>query len=172
MTGPAKAGLVAAGYAGAGAVAFAVVAIYVAFTSGPDRAASSGMYAFGDSLLFLAVFGLAAIPASGAAFYFLRPHRAFWRAFAAASLAIAATGLVALADYLSARGIDAAPLLGVWSPLSVLRILVAPLFGLTFFLSAVFAPRSALRLTLLGTTAVEGVVFAWFAAVLFHASQR
>ena len=37
MRAPAKVGLVAAGYVGAFLVASAVVAIYIASTSGPDR---------------------------------------------------------------------------------------------------------------------------------------
>ena len=56
-----KVSLVVAGYVVAFLIAFAVVAVYVAATSGPDRQASAGMFAFGDSLLFLAVFGVAAV---------------------------------------------------------------------------------------------------------------
>ena len=66
-----KVGLVAAGYVVALLIASAGVALYVASTSGPDRKTYGGMYAFGDSLLFLAVFALAAAPATGAALYFL-----------------------------------------------------------------------------------------------------
>ena len=46
----AKAGIVVGGYAVAALVAFCVVSIYISQTSGPDRDASAGMYAFGDSL--------------------------------------------------------------------------------------------------------------------------
>ena len=60
MKPAAKVTLILGGYVLAILVAFAVVSIYVAATSGPERQASSGMYAFGDSLLFLAVFGFAA----------------------------------------------------------------------------------------------------------------
>jgi hypothetical protein len=73
----AKAGLVTLGFIAAFAIAWLVVGIYVAATSGPDRQSSSGMYAFGDSLLFLGAFGLAAVPATGAALFFLRPRPAF-----------------------------------------------------------------------------------------------
>jgi hypothetical protein len=73
----AKAGLVAAGYIAAFAIASAVVAIYIAATDASDWQASSGMFAFGGSLLFVAVFGLAAVPATGAALFFLRSYRAF-----------------------------------------------------------------------------------------------
>ena len=50
----AKAGLVAIGYVAALAVALLVVGMYVARTSGPDRQSYGAMFAFGDSLLFLA----------------------------------------------------------------------------------------------------------------------
>jgi hypothetical protein len=66
-----KVGLVVAGYIVAFMVASAVVAIYVAATSGPDRQTYSVMYGFGDDLLFLAVFGVAAVPPSGAVLFFL-----------------------------------------------------------------------------------------------------
>jgi len=41
------------------------------------------MYAFGDSVLFLGVLGVAAIPATGTALFFLRPRQGFWRTRAA-----------------------------------------------------------------------------------------
>lgn len=66
-----KMALVACGYVAAFLFAFAILAVYTASTSTPDRSASSGMSAFGDSLLFLAVFAVAAIPATGAALFFL-----------------------------------------------------------------------------------------------------
>jgi len=59
---------------GAFLAAFAV-SIYVALTDSPDRQTSSGMYAFGDSLLFLAVFGLAAETAAFAYFVLALVHR-------------------------------------------------------------------------------------------------
>ena len=69
--------LVITGYGGALIVASVVVSIYVAATNGPDRQDSAGMYAFGDAILFLAIFGVAAIPATGAALFFLRRNPAF-----------------------------------------------------------------------------------------------
>ena len=78
------------------AVVIAVIAVTlnVAATSGPDYQASSGMLAFGDSLLFRAVFGVCAVPATGAALYFLRPYRSLWLVLACVALCIAATGIV------------------------------------------------------------------------------
>jgi len=47
-----KVGLVAAGYLAAFLVASAAVAVRLATTTGPDAQAASGMYAFGDALLW------------------------------------------------------------------------------------------------------------------------
>jgi hypothetical protein len=58
----AKASLVALGYVAALAVTLLVAGIHLAETSGADR--QGGMSAFGDSLMLLAVFGLAAVPAT------------------------------------------------------------------------------------------------------------
>src|SRR5258708_40332625 len=99
MRASVKVGLIAAGYVGAFLVACAVLAIYVASTSGPGRQASSGMYAFGDSLLFLAGFGGAAVPATSAALFFLSAYRSFWLALSSAALAIPATRVAAFLGY-------------------------------------------------------------------------
>ena len=63
----AKVGLVLGGYVLAVLVAFAVLTLYVAYTDGPDRQAYGAMYAFGDDLLFLWVFAVAATVPTGAA---------------------------------------------------------------------------------------------------------
>src|SRR5262249_5052254 len=66
----AKVGLVGAGYVGAFAIASAVVTAYVASTSRPDRQNYGAMVDFGDSLLFLAVLGVAAVVPTGTALFF------------------------------------------------------------------------------------------------------
>jgi len=162
MTTRAKLAVVAAGYLGAILAALGIVALYVASTSGPDRQASSGMYAFGDSLLFLGVFGLAAVPATAAGLFFLRPCLPFWRALAVAAVAIAATGLAALGVCVAARAADAGPALHSWSAVAVLRILVAPVVALAFLVSGAFAPRPAARIALGAATVSEAVVFAYW----------
>ena len=70
-----KVGLVVAGYIVAFLITVAFIAVYTAATNSPDRQASGGMSAFGDSLLFLGVLGMASVPATGAALYFLRRGR-------------------------------------------------------------------------------------------------
>ena len=154
------------GYVVAVLVAAGVVAVYVALTDSPDRQASSGMYAFGDSLLFLAVFGLmGSIPTSAALFY-LRSSPRCWPVLAVAALIIAATGALALAEYLAVWN-GASTLLGASSAFSVLRILVAPLLALGFGLATVFAPSRSSRLALLAATLAEAGVFGGWVAALW-----
>ena len=148
-------------------MALGVVAIYVAATSGADRQASSGMYAFGDLLFFLAVFGVASIPATGAAFFFLRPHPLFWRLLSVAALGLAMTALAAAVEYITNRTFEAR-LLQIWADLSVLRLLVAPLFALGFLLAGIFAPSRSFRFALLIATAIEAAAFFCFAFALFQ----
>lgn len=155
----AKAGLVGSGYVAALLIAAAAVTAHIAVTQGPIFDASSGMYAFGDGLLFLAVFGVMAILPTGAAFFFLRPVPTFWRTLAPAAVVIAATGIAALVAFLSESSADAA------GPVyALLRILLAPPFAIAFLLAAVFSPQRPARVALFAATCVETVVFIWAAA--------
>jgi hypothetical protein len=163
-----KVGLVVAGYVVAFLVAFAAVAIHVAAPSGPDRQGSSGMYAFGDVLLFLVVLAGAAVPSTAAALFLLRSYRSFWLLLSVVALGIAATGLVALMDYVASRTADAGSIVHAWSALAVLRILGAPLFALVFLLSGLFAPKRSSRVALLVATAIEAGVFAYVAFIWFY----
>ena len=71
----AKVAVIAAGYLTAGLVATLVVAVHEAVTASDSRG-SDGMYAFGDLLLFIAVFGFVALFHTCAVIYFLRDRRA------------------------------------------------------------------------------------------------
>ena len=166
-----KVGVVAAGYIAAFLVASAAVAIRFANTSGPDAQAASGMYAFGDVVLFVAVFGVAALVPTGAALFFLRPYRPFWTVISAFGLSIAVTGLAAVAAFAIGRHAAPSPL-ATWAAFSVLRILVAPLLALTFLVCAVFSPYRFPRLALLAGTVMEAAVGAyggliWFVPLFF-----
>jgi hypothetical protein len=164
----AKVGLVGAGYTGAFAIASAVVTVYVAATSGPDRQSSGGMFAFGDSLLFLAVFGVVAVVPTGAALFFLRPYRAFWSMLSVTALVVATTAVAAFVDYVASQGSDAHSVANTWPALAVLRILIAPLLALAFLVSAVIAPNRRSRLALLVATAIEASVFVYVAFIWLH----
>lgn len=160
MRALARIGVVLAGYAGAFLIAWAITAAYVASTSGPDRQAYGMMYAFGDDLLFLAVFTMAGVPATGAALYFLRPYAWFWRALSAAALTVAITGLAIVIDYVAARMATTLSVIYILAPLAPLRILAAPLFGLLFFVSTLFAPKRMFRMGLGVAALSEAVIFA------------
>jgi hypothetical protein len=71
MSKLAKLGLVIGGYVAACLIASGVVYIWELFTQGPIAQASSGMYAFGDLLLFTGIFGILALIPTGLAVFFL-----------------------------------------------------------------------------------------------------
>ena len=169
-----KIGLIALGYIASVLLAGAVVAIRIAATSGPDAQASSGMYAFGDALLFVTVLGVSALVPTGAALFFLRPYPRFWTVFSALGLAVAITGLVAAVLFAVGRTAVSSPL-ATWVGLSVLRILVAPLLALVFLAFTVLSPSRSPRLAFLAATAAEAAVsaygaFVWVLPLLLHRS--
>lgn len=169
MTWSRKIALVGLGYLSAVVVAVAAVAIRVA--TDPGAQASSGMYAFGDALLFIAVFGLLSLVPTGALLLFLRPYRRFWIALSAVVLVIAVTAIAAVTLFAIDRHSAPAAMSG-WAILSVLRLLVAPLFALAFFVCAVLSPYRAPRFVLLGASALEAAAsayagFAWFVPLIF-----
>lgn len=171
MTRATKVFIVVGGYVLALLVAFAAVWIHVAMTSGPDRQGASGMYAFGDSIFFLWTFGVAAVPATGAALFFLKPYRSFWHIISIAALAIATTAIAALLGYLMFRSANPGSALGNWAALAPLRILLAPLFGLGFGIALLFAPTRSHRYALLLATVVEATVFLMAALLMWHSAS-
>ena len=167
MSRTAKLLLVVAGYAIALLVALGATQAHQVATSGPAWQGYSGMLAFGDSVLFLGVFGLTAVPATGAALYFLRPVRLFWQIASITALAIAATGLAAFFGYLLFRSAQPASMLVSLTPI---RVLLAPLFGTAFFLGLLFAPSRPGRLAFLAATVIEAVVFISVAFIWWRSS--
>ena len=71
MSGLAKLGLVIGGYVAACLIASGVVYVYQLFTQGAASQASAGMFAFGNFILFVGVFGILALFPTGLALYFL-----------------------------------------------------------------------------------------------------
>jgi len=159
--------LVAVGYVGAFLIASVVVAIRVATTSGPDAQASSGMYAFGDAYLFIAVFGVLALVPTGAALYFLRPYRPVWIALSSVGVCVAFTGVAAVVLFALGRDTAAPSALAAWASFSVLRILLAPILAPAFLVVALFTPYRFPRLALLTATAMELAVVAFAGVVWF-----
>lgn len=170
-----RGGLIAAGYIGAFLIAAAVVAIRVATTSGPEAQASSGMYAFGDLALFVAVFGFLALVPTAAALYFLRPYRRFWVVLSTLALIGALTGVAAVLLYaLGRHDVEHSPL-ATWTALSVLRILLAPVLAPAFLVFAVLSAHRSPRIALLGAALLEMAVgayagFVWFLPLIVHRS--
>jgi len=167
-------GTVLGGYAAAVLAASTAVAVRVANTSGPDAQASAGMYAFGDGLLFIAVFSVVAIFPTGLALYFLRPYRWFWVMLSIAALAIAGTAIVATSVCVVTASLDLSresPLM-IWAALAVLRMLLSPPLAAGFVVAGVIAPSRASRWSLVAAAGIEGVVAAyavlhWFAGCCY-----
>jgi hypothetical protein len=177
MKAASKIAAVAAGYVVAFLVASAAVAVRLAATSGPDAQAASGMYAAGDAMLFVAVFGVAALVPTGGALFLLRPYRLFWTVLSGFAMAVAVTGLTAVVLFAIGRHVPPPSVLSTWGALAVLRILIAPLFALTFLVCAAFSPYRSPRLAFLAATAMEGAVTAyggvvWFLPLLFGGPAR
>ena len=158
MKPAAQVGVVVGGYVAAFGIASAVVSLSVALSHRTASQASSGMVAFGDTLLFLGVFGLVSVVPTGAGLCFLRPYRLFWRLLSAAALLLAVTGLAACGEDVLQRSAEAGSLLQAWSGVAVLRMLVAPLLGVAFLTAGLLAPRRPFRLVLLGATLVETAI--------------
>jgi hypothetical protein len=166
----AKVAVVVGGYVAAFGIAAAVVSLNVALSHRTANQASSGMVAFGDTLLFLGVFGLVSIVPTGAGLFFLRPYRPFWRLLSAAAVLIAVTGLAAVGLDALQRSAAGDSWLQAWSGGAVLRMLVAPLCGLAFLTSGLLAPSRSCRLVLLGTTLVEMAIFVYVVSTWWHQS--
>src|SRR5262245_19438241 len=106
------------------------------------------MYAFGDLLLGVAVFGVVAVGPPGAALVFLRPHRGFWAVLSAFGVGVAATGLAAAAVFAVGRHADAASPISAWAGVAVLRILPAPLLAMGWAVCAIVSPYPVPRAAL------------------------
>jgi hypothetical protein len=141
------------------ALCAACAAVYVRqLNTGPDVQADAGMYAWGDAMLFGAVFGGMALFPTGLGLYFLRPLRVFWTMLAIAALALAVTGPVCVVALEFLRPLRNPPaFLLLFDCISTCRLLAAPLLALAFLLCACLAPTRFARCALLGATALEGV---------------
>jgi hypothetical protein len=127
------------------------------------------MAEFGDGILFLAIFGVASVPATAAALFFLRPYRRFWWALSAASLAVAITGVVAALTYAIPASFDQTSTLSMLAPI---RLLVAPLLAIFFFLSCLLATSRPSRISLLLAAVMEAAAFACFVFEMIRLNTR
>ena len=152
---PAKIGIVVLGFAVALAIAWLAVDIRQRATQGPDAQAASGMYAGGDMILGIAVFGMIALVPIALALLWLRPVAWFWSALVGGAMLFALTGLVALAANLWGKH----PANG-WILLTHVRIGMMPLSALAFLACALFAPQPRHRWLFFGAAIMDGVLFA------------
>jgi hypothetical protein len=144
--------LVAGGYGFAVVAAVVVTKLYILATDTPDRQSSAGMYAFGDTMFFVGVFALAAVPATALALYYLRAVPRLWLWASTTAVAVATTAVLAMLTYLIRTPGPSTNTLVMLAPL---RILLAPVLGLGCLLGLVFAPTRESRGLLLAATAME-----------------
>jgi hypothetical protein len=148
-----KIAFVGAGYVGAFIAAWLALGTYVASTDGPDRQLYQGMFAFGDSLYFLAIFALAAVPTTALGLYFLRQHAVVWRTLTVVAMLCTAASLVALAAYV-------VRIESRWLAVTPLWFMLTPVFSGAFFLAGILAPKSSARFALCAAGLVQLAVFA------------
>jgi hypothetical protein len=156
-------GLVLGGYAVALAAAFAALAASALLAQDDPAQASGGMQAFGDLLLFVAVFCIVALVPTALALWFLRAVPTFWLVLSIVSLALAATGPIAAAMIQHMDRLAGA----LVAFLSLLRVLGAPLLAVGFAICALIAPTGRSRGALLAAAAIEGAVGAYMVLCLF-----
>jgi hypothetical protein len=169
-----KIGIVIAGYILALVGAFLAVYIRELATRGTDAQASQGMYAFGEDILFLVVFGVLALVPTALGFYFLRPIVKFWNWFAVLCLLFAITRpVVVIANtFMNANGgYQSYPLGLLLSLMGVLGIFAAPVFAVGFLILAFIAPSGRSRLLMLIAAGCEGLA-ALYMLMNFLFSQR
>jgi hypothetical protein len=159
-----KVTLVAGGYILAVLVAIAAVALHTAMSNVAGGQASGGMSAFGDTVLFMGVFGVVALIPTGAALFFLRPYLLFWKLLSALGLVVAAMGVTAAILHAVGRNATVSPL-ATLAGLSVLRILVSPILALAFFVCAALSPHRVPRLAFFTAAAMEAAVSVYGGAV-------
>lgn len=159
-----KIAIVIAGYTLALAGAFTAVYLRELATQGTDAQASQGMYAFGEDILFLVIFGMLALVPTALGFYFLRPIEKFWSGFAVLCLVFAITRpMIAFANTLmrvtggySVNNLSSNPWAALLSLAGVLGIFAAPVFAVGFLILAMIAPSGRSRLLMLIAAGCEG----------------
>jgi hypothetical protein len=167
-----KAGVVVGGYIASAIIAVAAVTARNATIDPAVALASSGMYAFGDLMLFVAVFGVCALVPTGAMLYFARPYATVWNVLSVTSVIVAITGVMSAIVYAIGRN-ETDSVLGMLATASVLRILIAPLLALAFAVCAVIVVDRTPRRRLFAASAMEAAVsvyaaIVWFAPLLFE----
>jgi len=157
-------GYVAAVGAGVGAVVLAEM------VRSPEVAASQGMTAFGDAVLFLGVAGVVALAPTGLLVNTIARAPRFLSAASWLALALAATAPGALGAFTLGSNAPDPELWGVVVLVAWLRLCLSPVLAPLFGVATLVLPRGAARRRMLAATALEGVaavvVVGWFAVAL------
>ena len=140
------------GYAVALGVAIAVVVLRT-LTVGAEARASSGMVAFGETILFGGVFGLLAVVPTALALYFLRGYQPLWVTASRSSIAL---GILAIAAGVVVLWV--APAAADAHFAALILLFMAPLLAVAFALAALIAPAARFRAQLAFAAAMETAV--------------
>jgi hypothetical protein len=132
------------------------------FTLDQGDHANSGMQAFGDLLLGVAVFGALALVPLSIGLYWLRPVARVWPVLSWSAVFYAMTGLLALAASGRLRA-----LAGNLALLSDARIGIMPLSALVLLAAGLLAPQPRWRWMLAGAALLDGAIFSGVALVHF-----
>jgi hypothetical protein len=168
----AKLGVITAAYILAIISSFGIVTVHVMLTSGPDRDASSGMYGFGDFMLFLLAFGAISLLPTAVSLLLMRRSRVFWSICSMAALTIAAVCLISEVAWFLHRYLQPTDMkINMWEALTVPVFFCSPFLFFTFGLATLAASR-IFKFLLSLATAVEGVCIigavVWFSRAILH----
>jgi hypothetical protein len=158
----ARVGTVLLGFVVALVLAWVAVMLRQRATQSAEAQASSGMYAFGDFVLGVAVFAAVAVVPTGLALAWLRPVAWFWSVTVGTAMLWTFTGCLALVAAIAASGSTPPWLSGAHA-----RIGIMPLSALAFGTTALFAPRLRHRWLLLATALTDAALFAGVVFVKF-----
>jgi hypothetical protein len=132
------------------------------YQEGPDAQTYGAMYAFGDLLLGVAVFGMLALGPVALALYWLRSIAWFWSVLLWTAMAFALTSVCALAFIVLVGNSPGNGML-----LAQARIFLMPLSALALLTFSLFAPRTHHRWLLLAAAVTDGAIFGGIVLVKF-----
>ena len=154
-----KLALVILGYAAAFGAAMLAEHLYELRVNQPGVDTSGGMYAFGSSMQFVAVLGIASLVPTGLALYFIRGSEAAWRLLSRLALAVAVTAPMFGVFFLATRNLKGYhPELGIFALVGFFRLAGTPLFALVFAVAGAMAVGRGARRLLWLAAGIEGAV--------------
>jgi hypothetical protein len=155
-----KVGVILLGLVVAMVIAWFAVAIEHRMNPLPPEEASGGMAAFGDLVLYLAVFGVTALVPLALGLYWLRAVARFWSALTWGAGPFALTGLAALVAIIWVGHTTSS-----WILLAHARFGLMPLSALALLTCAIIARRPRHRWLLFAAAVVDGGIFGGYLLV-------